>query len=63
MADLITSIGTVITWIMGCFSDLFNFITSGHEILLFPIGLALIGSVIGVVFKVTRGLGLRAKKR
>lgn len=63
MSDLITSISTVITWIMGLFSDLFNFITDGHEILLFPIGLALIGVVLGVVFRVTRGLGLRSRRR
>lgn len=62
MADLISNVTAVITWIMTQFTTLFNFII-GKPYLLFPIGLALVGIAIGIIFKVTRGLGLRSKRR
>ena len=62
MADLVSNITTVITWIMSQFTTLFNFIIS-KPVLLFPIGLALVGIAISIIFRVTRGLGLRSRRR
>lgn len=64
MSTIITTLGSVITWIMGLFTDLFNFITtSGHELLLVPIGLAILAVAVAILFRVARGLGLRSKRR
>lgn len=63
MGDLITNIQTVITWIMTQFGTLFTWITTDHPVALFPIGLALVGVAVGIVFKVTRGFGLRSRRR
>lgn len=62
MADLFQSIAEVGTWIFSLFSTLLNFIIA-HPVTLFPVGLALIGFVIGILFRVKGGLGLRSKRR
>lgn len=63
MADFITLIGTVITWIFSCFSDLLTFITTDHPVVLFFVGLALLGTVTGIIFKLKGRLGLRSRRR
>ena len=62
MTDLFSSITEVITWILSLFTDLFNFIIA-HPVTLFPVGLALIGVVISIIFRVKGGLGLRSRRR
>ena len=62
MADLITNIQEVITWIFGLFGTMFTFITD-HPVTLFPVGLALIGVVLSVIFRIKGGLGLRSRRR
>ena len=62
MADLFSAISQVATWIFGLFSDLFDFIVA-HPVTLFPVGLALITTIIGIVMRVKGSLGLRSRRR
>ncbi len=62
MGDLFNSIAEVGTWIFSLFSTLLNFIID-HPVTLFPVGLALIGFVISILFRVKGGLGLRSRRR
>lgn len=62
MADLFSSITEVATWIFGLFGDLFDFIIA-NPVTLFPVGLALIVTIIGIVMRVKGALGLRSRRR
>ncbi len=62
MAELISQIQEVITWIFGLFGTVFSFITD-HPVTLFPIGLSLILGVVAVIFRIKGGLGLRSRRR
>ena len=63
MSSFITTVGTVITWIFSLFTELLGFITTDHPIVLFFVGMALLGTVVGIVFRVKGRLGLRSRRR
>lgn len=62
MADFITELGSTGTWILSLFTQLFNFIIT-KPVILFPIGLAILGVVIGIVMRIKRSFGLRSRRR
>lgn len=62
MADFISQLGTAGTWILSLFTELFTFII-GKPVLLFPIGVGILGGVLGIVMRVKRGFGLRSRRR
>ncbi len=61
MADLITAMGAIYTFIISQFSKVFDTIT-GNPILYLPVLLALFSSLLFFVIKIVRRLGVRGKR-
>ena len=61
MADLITAMGAIYTFIISQFLKVFDTIT-GNPILYLPVLLALFSSLLFFVIKIVRRLGVRGKR-
>lgn len=62
MADLITALGDIYTYVMGIFATAFSTITS-NPVLYLPILIAFAGGVILYVIKLIRKFGVRGVRR
>lgn len=62
MADLITNIGTGITWLLSLFSTLLGVITD-NPVMLYGILLGIVVVAAGIVFRVLRSFGIRSRRR
>ena len=61
MADLITAMGSIYTFIISQFAKVFETIT-GNPILYLPVLLALFSSLLFFVLKIVRRLGVRGRR-
>lgn len=61
LTDLITGIGSAMTWFWGIFTDLINTVAT-NSLLLYSVGLAIVIGTIGLGFKVVRKFGLKGRR-
>lgn len=61
MSDLITAMGSIYTFVISQFSQVFTTIT-GNAILYLPVLLALFSAILFYVLKIVKKLGVRGRR-
>ena len=61
LTELISGIGSAMTWFWGIFTDLINTVAT-NSLLLYSVGLAIVIGTIGIGFKVVRKFGLKGRR-
>lgn len=61
LTNLISGMGDAIEWIFGLFKNFCEVIAS-NDLLLYPVLLAIVLGVVGLVIKIVRSFGMRSRR-